>query len=363
MKIVFVNNFWRGLGGAEHQTLLVIEGLLKRGVEVRLIAPNDSKIATAARELGADVTECNLEKSENRTSLQTIEELSVNADFVAGTGHWTNLLVSRASLSAKTKKIAIHQSMPDAARMKLERFARRHVMRFGLRKIDGHIAVSKAVKDVLVKQGFSAEKIEVIHNGAPLPPDTFSVSDTKRTSPAGKAESVLGYLGRLEKVKGCDLLLQAFKQVHEATSEVTLKIAGVGSQEEELHKLSDSLGLAESVQFLGWQDTYSFFSNIDVLVAPSRAEAFGLSIVEAQRAGKAIVAFDVGGISEALLSDMTTQLVPAGNTELLAKAIIEMLDRLPQIENELQDTAQLALQKFTPEQTAEAYYRYFNQQL
>jgi len=357
MKIVFVNNFWQGIGGGERQLLLVIEGLQSRGVEVQLIAPVGSEIAEATCTLGAEVTECSLAKSDNLATRKIISEVGTGADFVVGTGHWTNLLVSGATLGTDTKKIALHQSMPDAAQGGLEKFIRRLTMTFGLRNIDGHIAVSKAVKDALVAQGFSAEKIEVIYNGAPLPPRANIVT---ADSHSPKESPVLGYMGRLEIVKGCDLLLKTLKTVQETTPDITLRVAGFGSQEDTLRHLANDLDLGEAIDFCGYQDSYNFLGSVDMLIMPSRAEAFGLSAVEAQRAGIPVIAFDVGGISEALVSNTTTKLVPAGDTELLAEAILEMLVRLPQLNNDLQNNAQVVLQNFTPDQTAAAYYQYFS---
>ena len=421
MRIVFINNFHTGQGGAERQMCFVMRGLMQYGVNVALVAPTGSEVAMVARELGVSVVETDFAKPRARTTMHVISELAAGgaaggnmpavpvADFVVGTGHWTNILVGMASLPAGVQRIALHQSMPDAADTAAERFARSVMARATMRRIDGHIAVSQAVKSALVKQGFPSEKIEVIYNGAELPPECNTLPDQNgkisplrvrsgrndkgvaelppecnvqpeqsgKASPlaslgrndrggaelplgiAGAEGPIIGFLGRIEKVKGPDTFLRMMKKVQESLPYAQGRLAGQGSMMDELLRLKGDLNLGASTQILGRQDAFEFLAGIDILVIPSRAEAFCIAAVEAQRAGKAIVAFDVGGIREALLNDKTTRLVPAGDIDALAAAVVEVAGKLPGMRAELGTAAEHALLRFTPDQTAESYHQYF----
>ncbi len=105
----------------------------------------------------------------------------------------------------------------------------------------------------------------------------------------------IGYMGRLAKDKGLDLLLRELAKVKEPYQ---LLIAGVGKEEEKLQAIAKELGIP--AVFLGIQEPAAFLSSIDIFVLPSRTETFGLALVEAMSAGLCCVAADVCGLKEIL---------------------------------------------------------------
>lgn len=105
----------------------------------------------------------------------------------------------------------------------------------------------------------------------------------------------IGYMGRLAKDKGLDLLLGELAKVKEPYQ---LLIAGVGKEEEKLQAIAKELGIP--AVFLGIQEPAAFLSSIDIFVLPSRTETFGLALVEAMSAGLCCVAADVCGLKEIL---------------------------------------------------------------
>lgn len=110
----------------------------------------------------------------------------------------------------------------------------------------------------------------------------------------------LTYIGRLEKVKGIDLLLKAFKKFITKESPVKLWIIGDGSDRNNLLKLSEELGLNKYVEFLGMQRDIGFYlKQTDGFIYPSICqEVFGISIVEAMSYGVPCISNNVGGIPE-----------------------------------------------------------------
>jgi len=102
---------------------------------------------------------------------------------------------------------------------------------------------------------------------------------------------LIGSAGRLEPVKGHALLIEALAAL---PTDVTLVLAGDGSQRPILEALAARLGVAERVHFLGHIDSIvTFYRALDVFCLPSVAEGLPLSVLEAQACGVAAVV--VGG--------------------------------------------------------------------
>lgn len=129
------------------------------------------------------------------------------------------------------------------------------------------------------------KKITVIPNGILQPPSLEKTND--------RALLRIGYLGRLTKDKGLDML---FKELVKLEEPYELVIAGEGKEEENLKHQARILKLP--VTFVGFQEAYAFLSTLDIFVLPSRTETFGIALVEAMSQGLALVAADVCGLKE-----------------------------------------------------------------
>jgi glycosyltransferase involved in cell wall biosynthesis len=104
-------------------------------------------------------------------------------------------------------------------------------------------------------------------------------------------------------------------------------IVGDGPGLPELRDRARAQGVADAVHFLGGRtDPLPVLRGMDVFVQPSWAESFPYVILEAMSLGAAIVATDVGGVSEALVDGESALLVPSHNDRALAAAVIELVD-------------------------------------
>ncbi|WP_114787592.1 glycosyltransferase [Vibrio tetraodonis] len=192
------------------------------------------------------------------------------------------------------------------------------------------VADADVVKSQLDSQ-LSYDRVAVIRNGV----------DCERFSPSNKNnartnlgltlnDTIIGSAGRLEHVKGHDLLLKAMPLVHPS---VKLVIAGDGTQREALTKMAKDLSISDQVYFLGLVgDMPNFYRALDIFCLPSRSEGFPLATLEAQACGVPTVAHDVGGTKETLCPD-TGILSPVGDHKALAdninKLLIQQSDRSP----------------------------------
>jgi glycosyltransferase involved in cell wall biosynthesis len=122
----------------------------------------------------------------------------------------------------------------------------------------------------------------------------------------------------LHEQKGYDVLLEAAADVPGST----IVLIGTGPQSEALRALARRRGLGDRVIFVGWlDDPLPDLATFDVLVLPSRWEAFPLTILEAMLAGVAVIATDVGSVREAVINGETGLLVQPDDAAELARAM------------------------------------------
>lgn len=146
---------------------------------------------------------------------------------------------------------------------------------------------------------------------------------TEIERPSGR---LLVACGRLEEQKDYPTLLRAFSLVRRSEDAI-LWILGRGRLESSLRALCSSLGISESVHFLGFQkNPYKFFKAADLFVLSSAWEGFGNVLIEAMVCGTPVVSTDCPfGPSEILESGGGGRLVPVGDHQLMANAIGELL--------------------------------------
>ena len=119
----------------------------------------------------------------------------------------------------------------------------------------------------------------------------------------------MGFVGRLSSVKRVDLILASLSLL-KRDSEFLALIAGDGPERNQLEKMAEELGIADSVKFLGETDNVDrILSKIDIFIFSSEGEAFSLVILEAMANRKPIVAFNVDGVNEAIVNNKTGFLV------------------------------------------------------
>lgn len=171
------------------------------------------------------------------------------------------------------------------------------------------IAISKDnEKDVLKYFNVPKDKLEMIENG--YNPNTFFINNCNKEEVLnkfdirGKYQKIVLFAGRLAENKGIDVLLNAAK-LYEDKNILTL-IVGNGVLFKELQNLSKRLKL-KNIKFLGQQEQEKLcklYNIADVVVVPSREEAFGLVAIEALACGTPVIASKEGGMKEFIKPDV-----------------------------------------------------------
>jgi glycosyltransferase involved in cell wall biosynthesis len=158
-------------------------------------------------------------------------------------------------------------------------------------------------------------------------PNALPADDAPEVSPPG--EPVVVYLGRLANVqKAVDLGLRAFAIAAERVEGARLVVAGDGQDREDLERLAADLGLGDRVTFTGWVspgDVGAVLASARVVLMPSRFEGHPLVALQAARAGRAVLAFDIDGIRDVVEDGVTGRLVPLEDVDALADALTELL--------------------------------------
>ncbi len=192
------------------------------------------------------------------------------------------------------------------------------LVRFMHRFVTGVTCISR----VLMKRAadFGRTDAVLIPNGV----DTAAIRAAGTSCP--KVPGRILFTGRLEQMKGVDTLLRAFAQV--SAPNAHLHIVGDGSKRAELETLARALRLTERVTFRGFiavPHVFEEFAAAEIFCGLSRSEALGNVFLEAQSAGCAVVATNVGGIPDVVQDGLTGMLVAPNNPAAAAHAMNTLL--------------------------------------
>lgn len=193
---------------------------------------------------------------------------------------------------------------------------------------DEVIAVSEACKRAIVEiDGVPESKVTVVANGF----DWNRVQARPQAREKIRSEFKLGNdpvlctVGRLDQLKGHDVLLRAFLEA-ELPSDARLLIVGDGPQRLSLQESARRLGLTEQCIFTGYRaDAYDIMATSDVMVHPSFSEAHSLTIIEALSLGCPVVATRVGAAEEVVIPGETGWLASPRDQTALAQSLREAL--------------------------------------
>jgi len=133
---------------------------------------------------------------------------------------------------------------------------------------------------------------------------------------------LIGSVSRLIEQKGLVYGLRAFVEVAGEFPAAHYVLAGAGPLRDALEGTARDLGAGGRVHFLGWRDDApAIFAALDLLLAPSLWEGFGLVFLEAMALGVPVISTRVIAIPEVIADGETGWLVPPGNVEALAGAL------------------------------------------
>jgi glycosyltransferase involved in cell wall biosynthesis len=222
---------------------------------------------------------------------------------------------------------------------------------------DQVLAVSRDLaEDISSILGFNKEVIGVLPNGLDLEA-IESLADEPVAFSELKAASrpVLVAIGRLVPQKGFAVLLDAMAKVIRRR-EAQLVVLGEGVLRKSLEKKAQELGISGYVLFPGFiSNPYPVLKHADIFVLSSFYEGFGIVLLEAMACGTPVIASNCHwGPAELLKDGEAGMLVPPGDPELLADAVLRMLED-PEKAGEYANKASMAVQDYDIKNVADIF--------
>jgi glycogen synthase len=202
-------------------------------------------------------------------------------------------------------------------------------LRSALRRADAVTACSAfTLADAESRFGLAPGKGQVVFNGVAADAGGPATDPSAGSPVDAEDRPYIFALGRIVEKKGFDLLLEAYAAVPDPARRADLVIAGSGAVLDRLERRVDELGIRGQVRFVGRLDREAVaraMAGAALFVIPSRLEPFGIVILEAWRAGVAVVATNRGGPPEFVRDGVDGRLVDPFDTAGFAAALEGLL--------------------------------------
>lgn len=206
---------------------------------------------------------------------------------------------------------SVEEFRPPGSRLRLSR-----------RWCRGLIATSRELGDDLIRDfGVPGGLIRVVHRGIE-PPESIVC----RRSPRRAEVSIIGAAGPLVGGSGFSTFLNAARRVLDAGVDAEFVLVGEGEEEGELRRRADRLRLTERLTLVGDDAVgVSFWDLLDVYCQPSIVPTVGGGLSRAMAHGLPSVASDIEGLRALVGHERTGLRVPPGDTNALARAVLDLL--------------------------------------
>ena len=335
---------WRG---GQRQVFLLAAGLRDLGYRTLIVAPTGSPLIRKADQAGLPTYRLTLRGEWDIRSARELRAVAREWDARIMHAHDARShSIGRLALFGKrrTKLVVTRRVVfpPKQVRLKY-----RH-------GVDAFIAISNAVKAVMVKAGVPADRIEVVYSGVPAPV-VRRPRNWRRERGWPPSSVICGIVGAMTQEKGLDLVSGIARrrpgELFRRTRIVLLGGKGNGGT---------TISGVESFDAGFVEEVHDAMAGLDVLWHPARSEGLGTAVIDAMALGVPPIAFAVGGLPEVIEDGKSGLLIPAGDVAGFVRAAAALLsdDGLRAM---LADGARQRAREFDSkrmiERTAEVYNR------
>jgi glycosyltransferase involved in cell wall biosynthesis len=303
-----------------------------------------------------------------KPSQDLIEKLVAGADVVNLMNHWTliNALVYRSVTKlAKPYTVCPAGALPIFGRSKVLKKLYNHLIGGEIiLDANGCIAISPNEIDHFKSYGVQPDKVSVIPNG--INPDDYPESDGKKFRArygVGDAPMIL-FLGRLNIIKGPDMLLEAFCRCSHDKCMKTyhLVLAGPdGGMLNELRQMVEASGVKGRVHFtghIGGSEKAEAYQAADFLAIPSRQEAMSIVVLEAGITGTPVLITDQCGFDD--VATVAGGMVVPASIEGLQKGLLSMTSEPEKLEIMGQNLREFTREHFLWDDIVNRYLELFS---
>lgn len=349
MRVLFYNHAGQ-VSGAERIMLLILEKLNKGRFEASVVCPPEGELAQLVEKLDVPVNlieslQARFTWRPDRLIKYLWSFFRVTLQFRAKVGELQPELIHansiRAGLIATTATLGMKVPIIWHLLDMLPRHPLSTIIRWyaALSSRTHHMAVSQSVarrfdNGVLTAMNAS-DRMRVIYTGIDL--DRFAVVAEERKRVRAELgltpeQFTLGIVGQITPRKGQLELVKAFARALPQTPGATLLIVGAPLFTQKDHeylresqRAAEELGIASQVKFIGARkDVAAVMQALDLLVLNSKAEPFGLVLLEAMACGTPVLATAVDGVLELIEHQVSGWLVPAQDEPALVNALVEL---------------------------------------
>jgi glycosyltransferase involved in cell wall biosynthesis len=345
-RIVHVDSgrSWRG---GQRQVFLLATGLRDLGYRTLVVAPTGSPLIKRAERAGLPTYRLTLRGEWDIRSARELRAVAGEwkADIVHAHDARAHSIARLALLGKRKTRLVVTRRVaftPKQIRLKY-----RH-------GIDAFIAISNAVKAVMVKAGVPAERIEVVYTGLPTPV-VKRPRNWRRERGWPPTTVVCGVVGAMTQEKGLDLIGGIARrlpgEVFRRTRLVLLGGKGKGGT---------SVSGVEGFDAGFVEEIHDAMAGLDVLWHPAKSEGLGTSVIDAMALGIPPIAFAVGGLPEVIEDGKSGLLIPPGDVQAFMRGAADLITN-DALRARLGEGARLRAREFSLERmierTAEVYHR------
>jgi len=331
-RILYVHGI-EAIGGAERDLIALLKTLDRHKWEPHVVCPGTGPfrgqlhaIAVPTHALSLPPWRKPLAVLQRRSAVGRLEALVnqldpalIHVNDIWWVPHTVRAVASRAS-----------NPVPIVAHVRQE-IEPAKVRRYELDRVGAVIAISRQIEQSLIAGGVSVKNVRTVYSGIELSEKQLTHNGQAIRQMIGLPNEavLLGTVANLFPRKGYEVMLRALPAIVRAVPTVHYVIVGSDDHDyaDRLTKLAQELKIADRVHIVGFQDPVQpFLAALDLYVHPALMEGFGIAVVEAMAMGKAVVATTTGGLPEVVAQGETGLLVPPGDAESLAAAVVSLLE-------------------------------------
>lgn len=319
---VNVGKAWE-LGGIESHSGTLASVLVKNGHNVIMGCHNEDSVKVGAGRLAVPARRIDIRNSLDMAAVFKIIKIIMqnNIQLVIANGgreYWPSAVAAKLL----KRKVIFVRHQRDRIRKTTRWLINNHV--------DRVIAVSGAVKDVMLNSGVDPGKIEVIYNAIDLEqfnPDKINRADAREELGVDNDDIVIGTVGKLRPGKGVFEIIHAAHALMGKYPALKLLFVGDGPERQPMERELKRLSISDRVIFTGLRDDVErMYAAMDIFVLPSYNEGLPTALVEAMAMATPVIATTIGGILEMINDGIDGILIPPKDHAALADAIVRYID-------------------------------------
>jgi L-malate glycosyltransferase len=313
---------WRG---GQNQVLLTVTGLSESGHQAVLVAHEAGELRRRASEGLRFIGFSPRSEFDVHAAWQLVK---IFGDLQPDVVHAHDPMAVSLTAMALQMKTGLADAPLVVASRRVDFHLKRHAFsKWKYGHVDVFIAASDLIRTILIDDGISADRIEVVYDGVNVAAiDKQPIVDAHAAFWLPTGAPLVGNVAALAAHKGQRHLVAAAARVVRELPDTRFLIVGEGELREALERQIKDLGLERHVVLTGFRaDALGLMKSFDLFVMSSLTEGLGSAILEAMAASRPVVATRAGGIPEVVRDNTTGLIVPPHDEPTLATAIVRLL--------------------------------------